>query len=250
MSLFVVLPAYNEQQSISPLFKRFQELQRSSNIELVLILVDDGSTDQTADTALKESTSLGILLHLVQHSKNSGLGQAIKTGLTTFLKVSKEADCLATMDCDDTQPPELLKKMYKLMLMNGYDIVIASRYQKGSKVIGLSKSRRLMSYGASFLFRIVVPIKGVKDYTCGYRIYSRSFINKLFAHHRNNLFTESGFACMVDLLLKARPLNPKVAEVAMVLRYDQKPTASKMKVIKTIAQTLKLVFKHRVLIFR
>lgn len=248
MSLFVVLPAYNEQESIPPLFKRFHEFQQISNIELALILVDDGSADKTAATALEESKSLGILLHLVQHSKNSGLGKAIKTGLTTFLEVSNEGDCLATMDCDDTQPPELMYKMYNLVIAHGYDIVIASRYQKGAKVIGLSKFRMFMSYGASWLFRIVAPIKGVKDYTCGYRTYSRSFLSKLFAHYGENLFTESGFACMVDLLLKSKVLKPKVAEVAMVLRYDQKPTASKMKVLKTIARTLKLLFKHRVLI--
>jgi dolichol-phosphate mannosyltransferase len=49
---------------------------------------------------------------------------------------------------------------------------------------------------------------------------------------------------MVDLLLKAKVLKPKVAEVPMVLRYDQKPTASKMKVLKTIAQTLRLLSKN------
>lgn len=84
MSLFVLLPAYNEQESIRPLFKRFQTLQKISNMEIKLILVDDGSSDATAQTALEESESLGVLLKLVQHSKNGGLGEAIKTGFRTF----------------------------------------------------------------------------------------------------------------------------------------------------------------------
>lgn len=250
MSLFVVLPAYDEQESIFPLFKRFQGLQQNSNLDLKLILVDDGSSDKTAIKALEASETFSILLHLVQHAKNAGLGQAIKTGLTTFLKISQEGDCLATMDCDNTQPPELLIQMYEMMLSGGYDIIIASRYQKGARVIGLSKFRKFVSYGASLLFRIVVSIAGVRDYTCGFRIYKRSFLNKLFDYYGEGLFTESGFACMVDLLLKSKALKPKVSEVAMVLRYDQKPTASKMKVLKTIVQTLKLLFKNRELRFK
>jgi dolichol-phosphate mannosyltransferase len=244
MSLFVLLPAYNEQESIRPLFKRFQTLQQISNMEMQLILVDDGSSDKTAQTALEESQSLGISLKLVQHPKNAGLGQAIKTGFTTFLEISQEGDFLAAMDCDNTQPPELLIKMYNTMIAGSYDIAIASRYRKGSKVIGLSKFRELMSYGASWLFRIAARVPGVRDYTCGYRLYNRNFLSKLDMYYGDNLFTESGFACMIDLLLKAKVLKPKIAEIPMVLRYDQKPSASKMKILKTITRTLKLLFKN------
>jgi dolichol-phosphate mannosyltransferase len=244
MSLFVLLPAYNEQESIRPLFKKFQTLQQISNMEIKLILVDDGSSDATAQTALEESQLRGILLKLVQHPKNAGLGEAIKTGFTTFLEISKEGDFLAAMDCDNTQPPELLIKMYETMIAGSYDIAIASRYRKGSKVIGLSKFREIMSYGASWLFRIAAHVPGVRDYTCGYRLYNRNFVSQLNMHYGENLFTESGFACMIDILLKAKVLRPKIVEIPMVLRYDQKPSASKMKILKTIARTFKLLYKN------
>lgn len=164
MSLFVLLPAYNEQESIRPLFQKFQTLQQISNMEIKLILVDDGSRDATAQTALEESQSLGIWLKLVQHPKNAGLGQAIKTGFTAFLEISKEGDFLAAMDCDNTQPPELLIKMYDTMIAGSYDIAIASRYRKGSKVIGLSKFREIMSYGASWLLELQ-PVYQVSETT-------------------------------------------------------------------------------------
>ncbi|MEH2434966.1 MAG: glycosyltransferase family 2 protein [Nostoc sp.] len=244
MSLFVLLPAYNEQESIRPLFKKFQVLQQISNMDIRLILVDDGSKDATAQTAIEESQSLGISLKLVQHPKNAGLGQAIKTGFTTFLEISKEGDFLAAMDCDNTQPPELLIKMYETMIAGSYDIAIASRYRKGSKVIGLSKFREVMSYGASWLFRFAAHVPGVRDYTCGYRLYNRTFVSKLDIYYGDSLFTESGFACMIDLLLKAKALKPKIVEIPMVLRYDEKPSASKMKIIKTITRTLKVLFKN------
>lgn len=244
MTLFVLLPAYNEEESIPPLFKRFQALQEISKMDIQLILVDDGSSDRTAETAIEESQSLGVSLKLVQHAKNGGLGQAIKTGFTTFLEISQEGDFLAAMDCDDTQPPELLIKMYDTTIAGGYDIAIASRYRKGSKVIGLSKFREFMSYGASWLFRIAARVPGVRDYTCGYRLYNRTLLGKLDAYYGDNLFTESGFACMIDLLLKAKVFKPRIVEIPMVLRYDQKPTASKMKVVKTIVRTLKVLFKN------
>ncbi|MBW4674615.1 MAG: glycosyltransferase family 2 protein [Desmonostoc geniculatum HA4340-LM1] len=244
MSLFVLLPAYNEEESIRPLFQRFQQLQQISQMDIQLILVDDGSSDRTAETAIEQSQSLGVSLKLVQHLKNGGLGQAIKTGFTTFLEISQEGDFLAAMDCDNTQPPELLIKMYDAMIAGGYDIAIASRYRKGSKVVGLSKFREFMSYGASWLFRIAARVPGVRDYTCGYRLYNRNFLTKLDVYYGDNLFTESGFACMIDLLLKAKVFQPRIVEIPMVLRYDQKPTASKMKILKTIVRTLKLLFKN------
>jgi dolichol-phosphate mannosyltransferase len=98
-----------------------------------------------------------------------------------------------------------------------------------------------MSYGSSFLLRMLFPIENVRDYTCGYRAYSFNFMQKLVDTYSENLFTQQGFACMVDILLKTRVLKPRIKEVAMILRYDQKQGASKMKVFRTIYQTLKLI---------
>ena len=249
MTLFIILPAYNEYQSISPLFTRLKQLEEKSCIPIQLILVDDGSTDGTPEIAREKAQVLGLSIKLVQHIKNTGLGQAIRTGLTTFIEIANDDDCVATIDCDNTQPPELLDIMYKLVTEDNYDIIIASRYQRGSRVVGLSAFRVIMSYGASCLFQLLLPIPRVKDYTCGFRVYKFSFLRKLFTHYGDALFSEDGFACMVDLLLKSRQLNPKVAEVPMILRYDQKPTATKMKIFRTVFQTVKLLIKHKIGIF-
>ena len=241
MSIFIVLPAYNEQESIIPLFTRLNHCQKSLDVSLNVVLVDDGSIDETEDVALQTAKDQGLSLEVVNHRGNQGLGKAIETGITHFLTIASENDVLITMDCDDTQPPELIGEMYSHIVSGNYDLVIASRYQKGSRVVGLSNFRLLMSYGSSFLLRLLFPIKNVRDYTCGYRAYSYEFLQKLVNIYSDELFKQRGFACMVDILLKTRVLNPRVKEVAMILRYDQKQGDSKMKVFKTVYQTLKLI---------
>ncbi len=148
------------------------------------------------------------------------------------------------MDCDNTQPPKLLKEMVTLAEQNNLDIVVASRYQKGAAVKGLSAYRVMLSQGASFLFQAIAPIPGIKDYTCGFRLYRRSFLEKLTNTYGEQLFTQEGFSCMADILLKSRRLHPRAAEVAMLLRYDEKLGQSKMKVVKTIGLTVDLLLRH------
>ena len=242
--IWVVLPAYNEVDSIEPLFTRFHLLQNNLGERFKILVVDDGSTDGTAEKARSYSAAVGLDLTLVIHEKNSGLGATLKTGLTTFLKLSELDDFACTMDCDNTQPPELVQSMVNLANDKKLDIVVASRYQQGSEVRGLSPFRVLMSQGASILFHMCTPIPGLKDYTCGFRVYRRSFLERLTKVYGDRLFTEEGFSCMADILLKSRKLNPKIGEVGLVLRYDEKTGESKMKVLRTVILTLQLLARH------
>lgn len=242
--IWIVLPAYNEVLSIDPLFERFAAAKAEIGEPFKIVLVDDGSADGTAEKAKSTAARLNLDLELVQHKVNSGLGETIKTGLTTFLKLSKNGDFACTMDCDNTQPPELMKSMLALAREQNLDIVVASRYQNGSDVKGLSLFRLMLSQGASVLFKLCAPIPGLKDYTCGFRLYKRAFLERLQAFYGENLFTEKGFSCMADILLKSRRLQPKIGEVAMILRYDEKTGESKMKVFRTIFLTLQLLAKH------
>jgi dolichol-phosphate mannosyltransferase len=242
--IWFVLPAYNEVFSIEPLFLRFHLLQEKMKEQFKVLLVDDGSSDGTAQKARAYADEIGLNLTLVVHEKNSGLGESLKTGLTTFMKLSKPGDFACTMDCDNTQPPELVESMIALANTKNLDIVIASRYQDGSAVKGLSFFRTMMSQGASVLFHLCAPIPGLKDYTCGFRLYRRSFLERLTETYGDRLFTEEGFSCMADILLKSRKLQPKIGEVGMVLRYDEKTGESKMKVFRTIILTLQLLYRH------
>ena len=88
--------------------------------------------------------------------------------------------------------------------------------------VGVPLLRRFLSYAASTLFRVLLPISGVKDFTCGYRAYRAKAIKDAIALDGDRFMDQDGFQCMVDILLKLRKMNLIFGEVPFVLRYDLK----------------------------
>lgn len=236
----VVLPAYNEEDNIALLLNEIKRLLEERFSGVRVIVVDDGSHDRTVDKA-NEFQDSNIIV--VKHGNNRGLSEAIKTGLLEALRVSSERDVIVTMDADNTHTPGLIFRMASLV-DEGNDVIIASRYQKGARVIGISKIRKTISFWGSVLLRFLFPIEGVKDYTSGYRAYRAGILKAAFEKWGDEFISESGFACMVDILLKLRSMNVIMNEAPLIVRYDYKIGRSKMDVPKTIKQTLKVVSKR------
>jgi dolichol-phosphate mannosyltransferase len=207
-----------------------------------VIVVDDGSTDKTVEVV--QSTTDRISIIIEKHTTNLGLGKTIRDGIYLASKMASDRDIIITMDADDTHTPGLIKRM-TMMINEGHDVVIASRYQKGSKVIGVPFIRQLYSYGASYLFRILMPIKGVKDYTCGYRAYRADVLKSAIDRFGDSFIDQDGFHCMVDILLKLRNSEIIFGEVPFILRYDYKKGESKMNVLSTIMSTIGLLIKRK-----
>jgi dolichol-phosphate mannosyltransferase len=239
--LVVVLPAFNEAPNLVPLLDRIAA--SLSGIEHQVIVVDDGSSDDTAAIAASRSAS-GVVLQKNPH--NMGLAETLKRGLVSAVaRATGENDVIVTMDADNTQPPELIPSMLA-EVKKGSDVVIASRYRVGARVRGLSVPRRGLSLGASWLFRALLPIAGVRDYTCGFRAYRAELLRKAFAElGPDQLVSERGFSCMVDILLRLRSFDPVASEVPLDLRYDFKQGASKMKVARTVGATMRVMLRHR-----
>jgi dolichol-phosphate mannosyltransferase len=89
------------------------------------------------------------------------------------------------------------------------------------------------------------PIRGVRDYTCGFRAYRADALRRAIARYGDGLISETGFSCMADLLLKLRTLPLEMGEVPLELRYDRRGGGSKMRVLRTIRQTLGLLLRRR-----
>jgi hypothetical protein len=90
-------------------------------------------------------------------------------------------------------------------------------------------------------FKLIHPIRGVRDYTCGYRGYRVSALKRPFGRYGEQLIGESGFSCMPELLFKLNALGLRSSEIPLRLRYDLKPTASKMNVGNNISRLLRLL---------
>jgi dolichol-phosphate mannosyltransferase len=246
--IYFILPAYNEDKNIKLLLNDISNFYKKKKISFYIIVVNDGSSDETYKSIKLIKKRNFCKLALINHKKNMGLGETLKTGFNHALKISKPDDIIVTMDSDNSHTP---KNSYLLIkkINEGYDVVIASRYNKLSKTHGLSHLRKILSFISSIIFKILFPIKNVNDYTCGFRAFRINKVKNIML--KKNFFTEKGFSISADILLKLKLSETKLsfAEVPLTLRYDLKQGKSKMKIIRTIIQTLKLIILRRFFLF-
>lgn len=238
----VVLPAYNEAGAIDKLVERIVQALRETSWDFDIMVVDDGSSDRTV--AVVEQLEEQFPVHLVRHPKNMGLGAAITTCLTQGVKGLSHDDIIVAMDADNTHPPQLITRMIP-MIREGYDIVIASRFQPGARVVGLAKHREWLSICARIMMQTLMPIKGCRDYTCGFRAYRVGLVRQAIHQLDGKLVQESGFASMADLLLTLSRFGAVIGEVPLLLRYDFKRGVSKMRILQTVRRTIRMTLRHR-----
>lgn len=239
--VLLMLPAYNEQEALPPLLAAVAAT-RATLPNLSVVVIDDGSQDNTAQVVRDFGQPW---VKLVQHPRNMGLAQGMRTGIATALEALPPDGLMACMDADNShQPHELAMMLDKLN--TGLDVVIASRFQPGAKMAGILPHRQLFSWGVSVLFQIFTPIPGVRDFSCGYRLYRAAALRRAVDRWGDQFITEQGFACMTEILLKLSLVpSLKFGETPMDLRYDRKPGATKMKVWQNIQDMWRLMWRHR-----
>ncbi|MBR9923297.1 MAG: glycosyltransferase family 2 protein [Bacteroidetes bacterium] len=242
--ILIALPAYNEAANLPPLLERFCAVMEKHRQPYEIIIVNDGSTDNTGQVIRNWATRKPVTP--IEHPVNLGLGATIRDALFAAAQRDTGNDLILTMDADNTHPPEILPEMVRT-LETGADVVIASRFVPGATIQGLSLFRKWISRLASWTFRLILPIRGVKDYTCGYRLYKASKVREAFRHYGETGFVDQqGFQCMVDILLKLNRLgNCQFAESPLHLEYDKKAGDSKMKVWQTSWKTLQLIWRYK-----
>jgi dolichol-phosphate mannosyltransferase len=241
----IILPAYNEEEALPPLLDSIEYVKECYLPNLRVFVVDDGSADSTPAVVTQRSAQFPWV-QLVQHESNQGLSGAIQSGFQAALRDAKPDDIVVTLDADNTQPPEIIPDMAMLIDHRSVDVVVASRFRKGAEVHGVPAMRRVYSRIMSILFQLAFPVHGVRDYSCGFRAYRAGVLQQAYATYGDTFITERGFACMVEILFQLSRLgDTKFAEVPFVLRYDLKPTETKMRVVKTITDTLRVAMKYR-----
>jgi dolichol-phosphate mannosyltransferase len=240
--VLIGLPAYNEEIALPRLLARIEPLAKSSAKPITVVLYDDGSTDTTVRTAREWQPRLPLVI--LAGVVNKGLGAGLRALVDYAVAHADDDDVLVVMDCDDTHDPAQIGDMLR-QLTQGADVAIGSRYVRGATVRGVPAFRRLTALGAAGLFKLVHPVRGVWDYTCGYRAYRVAVLKAAAAKYGDGLVAERGFACMVELLLKLNALGARFGEIPLRLRYDLKPTATKMGVGSNMRRLLVLLVRWR-----
>jgi len=196
-NIIVVLPAYNEEVSIGSmvLLTRIQ----ADNV----IVVDDGSSDRTADIAREAGAEV------IVHEINMGKGGALKTGFT--VAASLGVDVIVTMDSDGQHNPADIPKLVAPIIEGNADIVNGSRYLNG-----LDKNtpfyRRV---GQTILDRFTNISSGIHitDSQSGFRAFAASTID-IFR------FNAQGMAIESEMLADAGKAGLRITEVEIGVRYD------------------------------
>jgi dolichol-phosphate mannosyltransferase len=242
----VMLCAYNEERDIHRLLLRVAETLKHHGKPWAVLLVDDGSADATVAEARRAERELAgaLPLEIVSHAQNAGLGAALRTGFSWMRDHAGDDDVVITFDADNTHPPEQIPQLLGA-LDAGYELAIASRYQPGATVAGVPAYRAALSDVAGTILRTVLPIPGVREYTCCYRAYRMSLLRRAFDAYGDGFIAEGGFAAVSDILLRLRPLGVRATEIPIQLDYASRVGASKMRAIPTAIRTLRFALRRR-----
>ena len=206
VSLSVVIPAYNEEQRLPALLSALErDLDRLAEQAgmgfLEAIVVDDGSTDRTAEL-IRGFDGLPGRLNLIQLSSNRGKGAAVKAGML----VARGERALMT-DADMSTPLEDIVSL-AAALDSGYDLAIGSRALPDSRVlIHQPRLRELMGKAFNLHLRLVTGIPW-RDTQCGFKLFRLETTRALFEAQQIE-----GFAFDAEICLRARRLGLKLAEV-------------------------------------
>lgn len=238
--ILIMIPAYNEEKNIPILLKDIEQSLNDADVEHCYVVVNDGSTDNTG--ALLDDFAKELPLEVLHHEKNMNLGGGMRTGLNRALEICNEDDFIVTMDADNSHPPKEILRIYE-RLLDGPDVVIASRYKKGGEEMGVPLYRIVLSKGANWLFKLFFPIKHVSDYTGSFRGMRASALKKAWKAKGADVLEEVGFTVMPEILLQLRGADLNFREIPLVLRYDLKNDPSKMRIFDNIFGTLNLIFR-------
>jgi dolichyl-phosphate beta-glucosyltransferase len=231
VKISIVIPCYNEAERLSQLEEGLKEFIASWGHEYEIIIVDDGSTDETS----KQIQSNEYFNKLKQDGvftfitlpENEGKGGALKAGV-----LDASGDFILTMDADiSTHPLEIVNWKNQLNGSFGSNsIIIASRTHRGSTLIE-KKHRKIIGLIFNFLVRKITSLS-VRDSQCGFKLYPKSVAQDLFFNLQTN-----GWAHDVELLCRAKQQQINIIE--QPIHWTVKDNSK----IHILSDSLKMLFQ-------
>lgn len=209
-----VIPAYNEEQFIADVVSKVKKYADH------VIVVDDGSTDQTAKAAAENGATV------IVHEKNMGKWIALQDG---FKEAIKRADIIVQLDGDGQHDPDEIPKF--LEALKESDVVVGYRSKKGMPII-----RKISNFITTTMLRLLFSLR-VSDSQCGYRAYRKDALEKLMN------VNAKGFEGETASLILAKRFGLKIGEVPIKTIYGEEK--SKMKVTRDTYRFLKTVLSMK-----
>ena len=200
MKTFVMIPTYNEKENISNLINKILKLRIK---DLHIVVADDNSPDGTWKI-VQDISKKNRNVHLLLRKKDKGRGAAGRDGFIYCL--NHDADAVVEMDADMSHDPEYIPSMLKEL--KNADLVLGSRRIEGSKEVGRSWFRVLVTYFANLYIRIMLGLK-VKDCNSGFRCFKREVLEKINLQKLES----KGPAIVQEVLFKAHLKEFKIKEM-------------------------------------
>ena len=230
MYLSVVIPAFNEENRLPKTLFSIDEYLRKQNYEYEIIVVNDGSTDNTAQIVRNLQRKIKNL-KLIDNKQNHGKGFVVRQGL-----LEAKGEIRLFTDADNSTSIDQVEKMFPYF-KKGFDVVIGSRDIKGA-VLDPPQSKFRIFLGDIFnlMVQVIVGLWGIWDTQCGFKALSARSANDILPRCRINRW-----AFDPEILIIAKKLGYKIKEIPVVWRNDPE---SKVKLKSTIKMALDL-FKIR-----
>jgi glycosyltransferase involved in cell wall biosynthesis len=188
----VVLPAFNEEQSIRPAVERALEVVPTLAEDYEIIVVDDGSTDETGAVLADLLAESQPRLRVLRHRRNQGYGAAIRTGFA-----NARSELVFYTDSDSQF--DIAELAWFLPLIEDHDVAIGFRVYRYDTVL-----RCIMSWCYNRVVRILFRVR-VRDVDCAFKLFRREVLDKL-------ILDSTDFFVDTELVARARKWNFRIVE--------------------------------------